>query len=132
MEALKLITQYVEASWAYTSFCISAPFAAPACRSFWMGIAIASAAIGLIVLFKVLVRMVKYYQAVRAEARRQAELQRVADEETMVRHRWEGDNVLAASAGEDAAQRIREALDDRKRLDQRRERGASDDSGPVV
>ena len=137
MEAIKLIAKYVDAWWAYLSWCLNAPISAPTCQPFWKWVAIAIIAIGLLILWKVLVKVVKYYLAVRAENKRLAEQQRVADEETMMRHKWDGDKAFPASETENVEDKIRQALTERKQAERSEQRRAThdksgDDTPPIV
>jgi hypothetical protein len=114
MDSLRMIVRLLEASWAYAFMCAQAPMSVPACDSFWMWVAIAVAAIGLYVLW----RIVRYLLAVLAKWKWRIEQGRIADKETMAKYKVESEKLHPGSSAEDVAQRIRQALDDRKKTDQ--------------
>jgi len=114
MDSIRMIVRQLEAWWAYAFRCGQAPMSVPACDSFWMWVAIAAAAIGLYVLW----RIVRYLVAVLAKWKWRIEQARIADKETMAKYKVESEKLHPGSPGEDVTRRIRQALDDRKKTDQ--------------
>ncbi len=115
----------LEALWTYSLQCARAPTSAPACDPFWTGAGIvAVAAVALVALY-ILGRMMRNLLAVRAERIRVAERARVADEDTMAQYKADTDKLFAVSSQEDVEQRIKRALEERKKKDQWQRPGAS-------
>jgi hypothetical protein len=114
MDSIRMIVRQLDAWWAYAFRCAKAPMSVSACDSFWMWVATAVAAIGLYVFW----RTVRYLLAVLAEWQWRIEQGRIADKKTMAKYKIDSDTLHPGSPGEDVAQRIRQALDDRKKTDQ--------------
>jgi flagellar biosynthesis/type III secretory pathway M-ring protein FliF/YscJ len=121
VENLRQIARYAEIGWAHVSACASAPLSAPSCKSAWTWATVALLAIGLIVLWKLLVWVLRPLAIWIAERKARAREDRVADAETMARYKVD-DNKLFSTPGEDNIQRqIRDALD-RKKVDEQHQR----------
>jgi len=101
---------------AYLSFCLSQPMQAPACRQFWTWSMIAAFAVALAAALALAWRFVSYKLKLAAALRAQRERERIADEETLARYRWSGEDVVTgdAAAGDDVEARIRAALEERR------------------
>ena len=120
MESLQSIVWYLEGMWGYASRCGHAPVSAPGCGAFWTWAGIAAGLVVLLVVRDVVGRL----RAAIVSRKRQAELARVADRETMANYRADLEKLYSGSQDEDVEQRIRRALDERKLMDQRQPKGA--------
>jgi len=121
MDSLRSIMRYLEAGWGYASRCAQAPLSTPACDAFWIWVGVALALVVLLVVRKA----VRHMLAVLAARRRQAELARVADQETMAQYKVDLDKLHAGSQDEDVERQIRRALDERKLKEQWQRPGAT-------
>ena len=104
----------LEAWWNYASRCAALPADAPVCDSFWNVIAIIVAGVFALVALYIIRRMVRNFLVVRAEKVRIAERARVADADTMARHKADIDKQYAVEGEGSVEDRIRRALDQRK------------------
>ena len=122
MKAIAEMQHIWDQSTVYLAACWSLPWAAPACRPLWYWVAAASMAGGVLLLLWAAWRVINYFLMLRAALRAEAARGMVADEATMQKHTWDGDNAILQTpvdAGDDMAVRIRDEID-RRRL---RERG---------
>ena len=117
MELLKQITRQLDARWAHVSSCLSAPLSAPACKSAWTWVTLALIVIGLIILWKILVWLIRPLRVWLEEMGMRAREQKVADEETMAQYKVDDSKLYADSVPENVEQRIRDALLEKKLTD---------------
>ena len=117
MELLKQITRQLDAGWAHVSSCLSAPLSAPACKSAWTWVTVALIVIGLIILWKILVWLIRPLRVWLEEMGMRAREQKVADEETMAQYKVDDSKLYADSVPENVEQRIRDALLEKKLTD---------------
>ena len=118
MEILKQITRQLDAGWAHVSSCLSAPLTAPACKSAWTWVTLALLAIGLIILWKILVWLARPVRTWLEEMRMRARERKVADEETMAQYKVDDSKLFTDSVPENVEQRIRDALLEKKLTEQ--------------
>ena len=105
----------LKALWAYASWCAQAPASAPACDSFWNWMAVAVVTAFALIGLYIVRKMAKNFLAVRAERQRLAEASRVADPDTMSRHRVDPEKFHPDPPQQEGIERrIRQALDERK------------------
>jgi len=88
---MKLFEQW----YAYFSFCMDNPLNDPACRTFWTSVIVASLTIGAFTTIAVGWNIISYKMKHRAALNAQAMPDAIADDETMERHLWVGDDVNA-------------------------------------
>jgi len=117
VEILKQITRQLDAGWAHVSSCLSAPLSAPACKSAWTWVTVALIVIGLIILWKILVWLIRPLRVWLEEMGMRAREQKVADEETMAQYKVDDSKLYADSVPENVEQRIRDALLEKKLTD---------------
>jgi flagellar biosynthesis/type III secretory pathway M-ring protein FliF/YscJ len=117
VELLKQITRQLDAGWAHVSSCLSAPLSAPACKSAWTWVTVALIVIGLIILWKILVWLIRPLRVWLEEMGMRAREQKVADEETMAQYKVDDSKLYADSVPENVEQRIRDALLEKKLTD---------------
>jgi flagellar biosynthesis/type III secretory pathway M-ring protein FliF/YscJ len=117
VEILKQVTRQLDAGWAHFSSCLSAPLSAPACKSAWTWVTLALIVIGLIILWKILVWLIRPLRVWLEEMGMRAREQKVADEETMAQYKVDDSKLYADSVPENVEQRIRDALLEKKLTD---------------
>lgn len=117
MDVLKQITRQLDIAWAHFSSCLSAPLSAPACKSAWTWATAALVVIGLIILWKILLWLVRPIRMWLHAMRMRAQEREIADEETMAQYKVDDSKLYTGSVPEDAAQRIRDALLEKKLTD---------------
>ena len=120
MEILKQITRQLDAGWAHFSSCLSAPLSAPACKSAWTWVTLALLAIGLIILWKILVWLARPVRTWLEEMRMRAREREVADAETIAQYKVDDSKLFTDSVPENVEQRIRDALLEKKLTEQQR------------
>jgi len=99
-------------------WCLNAPVAPPACKSFWTWMTIAAVVIGLLVLWKLLAWMLRPVLAWLAEMKLRARDRKIADPETMARYKVDDSKLHSGPAQENVEQKIRDALLEKKLTDQ--------------
>jgi len=117
VEILKQITRHLDAGWAHVSSCLSAPLTAPACKSAWTWVTLALLAIGLIILWKILVWLARPVRTWLEEMRMRARERKVADEETMAQYKVDDSKLYTDTVPENVEQKIRDALLEKKVTD---------------
>jgi len=117
VELLKQITRQLDAGWAHVSSCLSAPLSAPACKSAWTWVTVALIVIGLIILWKILVWLIRPLRVWIEEMGKRAREQKVADEATVAQYKVDDNKLYADSVPENVEQRIRDALLEKKLTD---------------
>jgi flagellar biosynthesis/type III secretory pathway M-ring protein FliF/YscJ len=117
VEILKQITRQLDAGWAHLTSCLSAPLSAPACKSAWTWATMALVVIGLIILWKILVWLVRPFRVWLEERRMRARERKVADEETMAQYKVADSKLYSGSVPENVEQKIRDALLEKKLTD---------------
>ena len=120
MELIRQITRQLEAWWAYTSWCSGQPLSAPACRTFWTGVAVVGVIVGLFIAWKVLTSLLRPLRLWLDERRRLAKEAEVADAATMAQYKVDDSKLHAGPGQEDVERKIREALLEKKLTDQQR------------
>ena len=112
MQSLTGLWKSLDPIIAYVSFCLAEPMQAPVCRPFWTWVVAGVFAIALLLSLWVVWRVVSYKLKVAAAMKVQQERDRVADEETLAKVRWVGDDVAAGALGResDVEGHIRNAL----------------------
>ena len=99
----------------YVLYCIDADFGAPVCRDFWLSTAGIAFFLGFGILTLILRQQLRVYLEFRRNRKHLEARKIVADEETMERHKWQGD---AASDGDmnqvELAARIKQEIEARK------------------
>jgi len=120
----------LEAWWNYASRCVQLPADAPVCDFFWNAIAIIVAGVFALVALYMIRRMVRNFLAVRAENARIVERARVADADTMARHKADIAKQYAIEGEGSVGERIRRSLDERKTEEWGRPGASRDSSGP--
>lgn len=120
MEILRQIARYVEIGWAHVAACAGAPLSAPACKSAWPWATIALLVLGLFLLWKVLAWLMRPIRVWLAELRMRARERQVADADTMARYKVDDGKLYPGPTQDDVAQKIREALA-QKKLDEQRQ-----------
>jgi len=76
--------------------------------------------IGLIILWKIFVWLIRPFRVWLEEMRRRARERQVADEETMAQYKVDDSKLYTNSVPENVEQRIRDALLEKKLTDQQR------------
>ena len=117
MEILKQITRQLDTAWAHFSSCLSAPLSAPACKSAWTWATAALIVIGLIILWKILVWLIRPFRLWLGAMRMRAREREVADEDTMAQYKVDDSKLYTDSVPENVEQRIRDALLEKKLTD---------------
>ncbi len=111
MDSIRVWVTQLEAWWAYSLRCAQAP-GCDMTRT-WV---VLGAAVAAIVVLLVLRKLLKNFFAEKAERMRLAVSARVADQETMSQYRADVDKLyVEPPEQENVQQRIRQALDERKR-----------------
>lgn len=115
MDWVKRSSDFVTSWWTYIDFCLDADIQALVCKPLWTWIMVALFGIGAISIVWVAVKIISFRLQVRTAARAEAGRMRIAGEETMKAHIWEGDDALQkGDREEDVRRRIKEALIERK------------------
>jgi len=117
VEILKQITRQLDTAWAHVSSCLSAPLSAPACKSAWTWATMALVVIGLIILWKILVWLIRPFRLWLGAMRMRAREREVADEDTMAQYKVDDSKLYTDSVPENVEQRIRDALLEKKLTD---------------
>ena len=118
MEILRQIARQAEIGWAHVVACAGGPLSAPACKSGWTWVTLVLLAIGLFVLWKILKWLLRPLRIRLAEMRMRRREREIADADTMARYKVDDDKLYTGPAQNDVAQKIREALLQKKRDDQ--------------
>ncbi len=120
MDAIKQIMKQLDAWWAHVSLCLDAGIETAACKPFWTWATVAVVAIGLLILWKLLARLIKPFLIWIEEIKLRARDRKVADKETMAQYKADDDKLHSGSVQDDVEQRIRDALAEKKSSDQQR------------
>lgn len=100
--------------WAYLNQCNALPVNAPACVPLWTLVAYGCMALGAFVLIWSVWQLISYRLKLAAALKAQAERERVADPETMNKHKWSEAGDSADVTDPHLAEKIRAELDQRR------------------
>ena len=117
MEIFKQIMRQLDAWWAHATWCLGAPAATPACKTFWTWTAVAAAAIGLLVAWKAIGWFTRPLRLWLEERRLRARERKVADEATMAQYKVDDTKLYSSPPQENVERKIREALLEKKLTD---------------
>lgn len=113
MKAIEIGLLWLDQALAYLAACWSLPWSAPGCLPLWYWVSVTSMGAGVLLLLWVAWRVIDYYRMLRAALRAQAAREAVADEETINRHRWVGEDD-AGPVDPDLAAKIRAEIERKK------------------
>lgn len=82
----------IDRLWLLTMFCSTNPLDTPACYSFWIAVCAFLAGAGMHLVIYHLWQMWAYRQKWKAAVLAEQQRNAIADDETMSRHRWAGDD----------------------------------------
>src|SRR5262252_10870478 len=94
MDWIRPTEAFIANLWAYIEWCVGHDILAPICQPFWAWTIGASLVIAVLVIAWMLLKFVSYRIKLAAALKAEAERAKVADEETMRAHSWEGDNAF--------------------------------------
>jgi hypothetical protein len=115
----------------HVSWCLDAGIGTAACKPFWTWAMVAAVAIGLLILWTLLARLLRPFLIWIAELRLRARDRKIADTETMARYKVDDSKLHSGPAQENVEQRIRDALLERRVTDQQqRHRRRTGDKKP--
>lgn len=92
MELLNQWFKYGKNLLGYLEGCLFSSFNNPTCAPFWTAVAFTSIALSVLLMAWSMSKIYKYLMAVKAERKRQEDAARIADEETMEKYRWRGED----------------------------------------
>jgi len=131
MDAINQIMKQFDAWRAHVSWCLDAGIGTAACKPFWTWVMVAAVAIGLLILWTLLARLLRPFRIWIEELRLRARDRKIADPETMARYKVDDSKLHSGPAQENVEQRIRDALLEKRVTDQQqRHRRRTGDKKP--
>jgi len=101
----------------YIGYCLEIDVGNYACRPFYLNAVIGVVVIALSIFFWILWKWWSYRKGVRADWLREMDKHELADLETQNKYTWDGDKAFDAADSQEAADRIRQALNDKAERD---------------
>jgi hypothetical protein len=114
------MARQIDAWWTYATWCAGQPVSASACKTFWTWTAIAGAIVGLLIAWKILSWLLRPLRLWVEERRARAREAKIADADTMAQYKVDDSKLHSTPGQENVAQKIREALLEKKLTDQQR------------
>lgn len=106
------------AGWAdYVGYCLDIDVGNYACRPLYMNTVIGVVAIALCAFLWVMWKWWAYRKGVRADWLRELDKHELADLETQSKYTWDGDKAFDITDSQEAAKKIRQALNDKAERD---------------